>query len=565
MVNYYPIPSGTTYVSAMAATQVSFIPAGGGSATTSPLTITYCPTTTSPGCTAQATSSTFLGSTPAPYLEVGTGPTKFAAGGDLTIPSVSVTLTASGATGTVATWTQSEFDTTSTLLLGSSTFSVNVHAYPANVVSPLPQKTAIAVLSPPPTLTTTTIGLPFVAPTSPTSVAATGGPGSAFVTFSPPANDGGTPVTEYVVATTDITRDAWVGRTDGTSSPVAVLNLTAGDRYEFTVMAVNIVGTSIPSGVTNIVTATAPTVPHAPTGPVATAGSQSASVSFAPPAIVGGRKITNYTVTATDLVDPARGGQTASGLQSPITVTGLFAGDRYEFTVRATNGLGTGPPSSLSNPVVPTSAINGYWMVASDGGIFSFGGAHFYGSTGALHLNQPMVGMAATPDGKGYWMVASDGGIFTAGDAHFYGSTGSLHLNQPIVGMAATPDGQGYWLVASDGGIFTFGDASFYGSTGSLHLNKPVVGMAATPDGKGYWLVASDGGIFAFGDAGFYGSTGALRLNQPVVGMTPTPDGQGYWLVASDGGIFAFGDAGFMGSAGSLKLNKPVVGMALSI
>jgi len=79
-------------------------------------------------------------------------------------------------------------------------------------------------------------------------------------------------------------------------------------------------------------------------------------------------------------------------------------------------------------------------------------------------------------------------------------------LNRPIVGKAATADGKGYWLVASDGGIFAFGDAGFFGSTGALALNRPIVGMAATADGKGYWLVASDGGIFAFGDAAFYGS-----------------------------------------------------------
>ena len=60
--------------------------------------------------------------------------------------------------------------------------------------------------------------------------------------------------------------------------------------------------------------------------------------------------------------------------------------------------------------------------------------------------------------------MASDGGIFTFGDAAFYGSTGNLALVKPVVGMAATPDGQGYWLVASDGGIFTFGDAPFHGS-----------------------------------------------------------------------------------------------------
>ena len=116
--------------------------------------------------------------------------------------------------------------------------------------------------------------------------------------------------------------------------------------------------------------------------------------------------------------------------------------------------------------------------------------------------------MAATPTGNGYWLVASDGGIFTFGDAAFYGSTGAITLNQPIVGMAATPTGNGYWLVAADGGIFTFGDAAFHGSTGGIRLNQPIVGMAATPTGNGYWLVASDGGIFTFGDAAFYGSTG---------------------------------------------------------
>ncbi|MGO9027201.1 MAG: hypothetical protein ACLQOZ_01025, partial [Acidimicrobiales bacterium] len=143
---------------------------------------------------------------------------------------------------------------------------------------------------------------------------------------------------------------------------------------------------------------------------------------------------------------------------------------------------------------------------------------------------------------------ASDGGIFAFGDAGFYGSTGSLSLNKPIVGMASTADGKGYWLVASDGGIFAFGDAGFYGSTGSLSLNKPIVGMAPTAGGSGYWLVASDGGIFAFGDAAFVGSMGGSRLDAPVVGMAPTGGNSGYWLVGTDGGIFAFGGAPFYGS-----------------
>ncbi len=55
------------------------------------------------------------------------------------------------------------------------------------------------------------------------------------------------------------------------------------------------------------------------------------------------------------------------------------------------------------------------------------------------HLNQPLVGMAATGDQQGYWMVASDGGVFTYGDAHFFGSTGNIHLNRPIVGLTRHP------------------------------------------------------------------------------------------------------------------------------
>jgi len=208
--------------------------------------------------------------------------------------------------------------------------------------------------------------------------------------------------------------------------------------------------------------------------------------------------------------------------------------------------------------------VSAYWLVASDGGIFSFGGAGFYGSTGGMRINRPVVGMARTADSGGYWEVASDGGIFSYGDATFYGSTGNLSLNKPVVGMAATPDGHGYWLAASDGGVFAFGDAGFYGSAGSLSLNKPVVGMAATPDGRGYWLVAADGGIFAYGDAAFYGSTGSIRLNRPIVGITPTADGHGYWFTAADGGVFAFGDAPFEGSLGNVPQKHPIAAIAAS-
>jgi hypothetical protein len=216
-----------------------------------------------------------------------------------------------------------------------------------------------------------------------------------------------------------------------------------------------------------------------------------------------------------------------------------------------------GSDPSWAGPAGTTPCTKGYRLVASDGGVFTFGDAQFFGSASGTRLNGPIVGMAPTPSGQGYWLVASDGGIFAFGDANFFGSTGDVKLNKLIVGMASSPSGQGYWLVASDGGVFAFGDAHFAGSTGAMTLDKPVIAMTPTPTGHGYWLVASDGGVFAFGDAQFFGSMGGRPLNRPMAAAAATGTGRGYWLIGADGGVFAFGDAPTLGSGSSpgLPLN----------
>jgi peptidoglycan/xylan/chitin deacetylase (PgdA/CDA1 family) len=226
------------------------------------------------------------------------------------------------------------------------------------------------------------------------------------------------------------------------------------------------------------------------------------------------------------VVDMHDGGQDAQTLAALPQIINSLRAEGYSF-VSICGALG-----SASGPVRYQSAV------VSEGQAPAAGPA--------VISNYPLVGAAVTS--AGYWLVGSDGGIFTSGGAGFYGSTGAMHLNQSIVAMAPTPSGQGYWLVASDGGIFTFGNARYHGSTGAMHLNQPIVGMAATPDGGGYWLVASDGGIFTFGNAHYHGSTGAVHLNQPIVGMASDARSGGYWLAARDGGVFAF-DAPYFGSA----------------
>ena len=123
------------------------------------------------------------------------------------------------------------------------------------------------------------------------------------------------------------------------------------------------------------------------------------------------------------------------------------------------------------SPRFPASSPNGFWLVGSDGGIFNFGRAAFYGSTGSLNLQRPVVGITPTATRSGYWQVASDGGVFAFGDAGYFGSipgigfgpadgVGARASNVPVVGMVPSTDGKGYFMVAADGGVFSFGDAT---------------------------------------------------------------------------------------------------------
>jgi len=321
--------------------------------------------------------------------------------------------------------------------------------------------------------------------------------------------------------------------------------------------------------------------------PPATAG-----VAYSATVVADGAPAPTYAVT---------GGTLPAGLQlnpntGEITGTPTLAGP-YSVTVTATNVDGSISQVFTGNI---SAGSEGYWTVGGDGGVSSFDSA-FYGSTGNVHLNQPVVGMASTNDGKGYWLVAKDGGAFTYGDAGFHGSVPALNEHvanivgiaaddatggywlvgsdggvyafgapfdgslpgtktvSNIVGIAATPDSNGYYLVGSDGVVYPFGDAVNRGNTSLETLNAPIVGIGVDSATGGYWEVGADGGVFSYG-APFHGSAGGIHLNSPIVGISPTTDGSGYYLVASDGGVFAY-NAPFHGSTAGGHLNAPIVGI----
>ena len=124
----------------------------------------------------------------------------------------------------------------------------------------------------------------------------------------------------------------------------------------------------------------------------------------------GGPPISSYTVTAKDLTDPARGGQTASGKDSPITVGGLANGDSYTLAVTATNVGGAGPASSPSNAVMPRA----YIYVTGDANVNKYGpggNAPIAAIKGPNTELQFPTGLAFGPSGNLFTAATTGGGV----------------------------------------------------------------------------------------------------------------------------------------------------------
>ena len=191
---------------------------------------------------------------------------------------------------------------------------------------------------------------PAVLPAAPTSLAATANSGSAQIAFAAGYN-GGSPITNYKFClSTCGSPGSWTALSpDDSTSPVTIPGLTNGTTYTIKLRAANAIGDSLDSA---SVTATPRALPpSAPTGLVAIAGDDTASVSFTPPASDGGGTITNYQYSLD-------GGVTWTALSpddstSPVTIPNLVNGTPYAISLRAVNATGAGAASAAAPSVIP--------------------------------------------------------------------------------------------------------------------------------------------------------------------------------------------------------------------
>ncbi len=191
-------------------------------------------------------------------------------------------------------------------------------------------------------------------PGAPTNVSVVSGNDALTITWSPPTNTGGGPITGYSLRPIG-GHYCSPGGSDGTfkATTCTVTGLRNGRTYAVAVKAFNAYGAS---AYTTAISEMAG-IPGAPTGVSGVPGNGSAAITWAA-AAGNGSPITVYTVTSS----PGAQSCTSTGLS--CTVSGLTNGQSYTFTVTATNKIAltksipvyaTGPASAPSAPVVLAS------------------------------------------------------------------------------------------------------------------------------------------------------------------------------------------------------------------
>jgi len=317
----------------------------------------------------------------------------------------------------------------------------------------------------------------------------------------------------------------------GTNSPsYQLVDADLGATVKCTVTATNSAGSA---SATSAATATiAAGAPQAPTGVTAVPGNTSATVSFTAPAITGGSTITSYTVTSSP------GGFTSSGVSLSQTVTGLTNGTSYTFTVTATNAIGTGPASTASNAVIPSTFPTSVEYLVVAGGGSGSGNAGGGGGGGGLLTNAAYTVAGSTS----YTVTVGAGGTYST----YQGTSGSNSVfGTGTVTNSAATSGTITSIGGGSGGAGNSANGASGGSGGGGGRITLTGGSATTGQGSAGGSGVND----SFGAAG--GGGGAGGVGAAGTGVNSTGGAGGLGLSSSiTGSSLAYAGGGGGGGGG---------------
>jgi hypothetical protein len=332
---------------------------------------------------------------------------------------------------------------------------------------------------------------PLTVPGAPTIGTATAiGTTSATISYAAPTDTGGSTITNFIATSSP---SVALSQSVTGSGVITASGLTKGQTYTFTVAAVNAQGTGANSSSSNSIITW--TEPAAPTIGVATeVNATTATIAFTAGS-TGGTPIFDFTATA--FVGGSATAITATGISSPITVTGLTQGTTYTFRVTARNSVGTSPSSGASNTVQPadrpskpaTPTVSTSSTYTTDGRVTVTFTAPFDGGTTILDYsfisNPATTTRTVTQAGGGTYVFTG----LTKGTAYTFS-----YAARNRIGISAYSD------ASSSITPLTVPNVPIIGTAARLDATSVTVGYTASTDNGGttitsYTATSTPGGI----------------------------------------------------------------------
>ena len=304
-----------------------------------------------------------------------------------------------------------------------------------------------------PIVTTTTFNIP----NSPTGLTGTSGNTQVSLTWTAPVNDGGTPITGYLVEYKLDSGSSWTQSPTGSIAvSYLVTGLNNGFIYDFRVSAINVLGTSSPS---SIIYVTPSTIPSAP---VITSSlsyqNQQSLVTWTPP-YDGGAPILYYSLqyttsltTTPSIIWLPPSAYTIGGSLTSFIFPSLTNGTLYYFQVAAINlnGIGNYSSQTIFSNATPSTTPNAPTGLSTASGVSSISVVWNIPYNGGAEISSYTLQYRVS--GSGSWTTITGIPITLSPNNPHYVITGLLASTTYDIHVAAVnASGQGSYSIIVQG------------------------------------------------------------------------------------------------------------------